>query len=547
MKRILSISFMIMLAVVMLFSSAPIHVSAASPNMITIAQEGEPGNLNPFVWPTTSDTNVTHMIFDSLVKPSPELELQPALAESWEISEDGLVYTFKLRDGVTWHDGEAFDAEDVAFTFSSIASPEYDSGSYSRVEPVKGASEYHDGSADSVEGIKVIDPLTVEFTLKEPNASFLAQLFIAVVPEHILKDVSPADWAKDDFNRSPIGTGPFSFVRWEAAQFIELKANPDYYDGAPKVEGIIYRFGDPNTMLAAFLNEEVDIAPVPVAEVPGVEQDGQIKLSNDLSVFYVGFNLKNSHFADLTVRQALAHATDKDLIVSSILGDYGYVLDDIFPLAHWSHNPDLPKYEYDLAKAEELLEGAGYEKDASGIYAKDGEQLSFTLSVPTGKVEREKTGVMLMEQWNALGVKVEIQQLDFPTLVTHLLPKTADGKQREVEADDFDAYILGFGVEADPDEYRPYFHSGFMPPNGYNFCSYSTPTMDELMEKQLVAVDFEERKALFYEIGLEFAENEPWIPIYGQQSVFVANNRVQGFEPDFRGVSFTAKDWSLAD
>ncbi|HZW03276.1 MAG TPA: hypothetical protein VFF68_05080, partial [Anaerolineaceae bacterium] len=121
-----------------------------------------------------------------------------------------------------------------------------------------------------------------------------------------------------------------------------------------------------------------------------------------------------------------------------------------------------------------------------------------------------------------------------------------DGKQRAVTAEDYDAYILGFGVEADPDEYRPYFHTDFMPPNGYNFVSYSDPDMDELLEQQLVETDPDARAQIFHEIGKKLSDDVPWIALYGQNSVFVSNSRVQGFVPDFRGVSFTARLWSVA-
>lgn len=514
---------------------------------VTISQEGEPGNLNPLIWATTSDTNVSNLIFDTLVRPNEKLELEPSLAKSWTISQDGKIYTFELNDNVKWHDGVPFTAKDVAFTFSSLANPKYDAGAYSRVEPILGAKEFHEGKADSVSGIKVISDSKIEFTLAEPNASFLANLCIGIVPEHILKDVSPAEWAKHETNRKPIGTGPFKFVKWEPAQYVEVEANKDYFKGAPKLDKIVYRFGDANTMIASFMNNEIDIVPTPASEVENIKtlDFADIKTSNDLSVYYIGFNLRNQLFKDAKVRQALAHAVDKKLIVSSIIGEFGEVCDDLFPNAHWSHNPDVTKYNYDKDMAKKLLEEAGYKLNSNGIYSKDGKELKFTLEVPTGKKEREKTAVMLKQQWEEIGVKCEIRQLDFPTLVTKLLPKTKDGKQREVAADDFDAYILGFGVEVDPDEYRPYFHSAFMPPNGYNFCGYSNPKINELLEKQIKQTDVKERQATFFEIGKLLSDEQPWIPIYGQKSVFAANKKIEGFNPDFRGVTFNAKDWSI--
>ncbi|MEO3945867.1 peptide-binding protein [Gorillibacterium sp. CAU 1737] len=523
--------------------------AARNGGTVTVAQASEPGNLNPLIYATTSDTNVTHMIFDSLVKPDESLQMVGGLAKSWEVSDDGLTYTFHLQEGVKWHDGQPFSAKDVAFTFTAMADSRYDGGAYSRVQPVAGAEDFHDGKADSVSGIKVADDNTITFTLAKPNASFLANLFIGILPEHVLKDVSPADWAKDASNRSPIGTGPFKFVKWETGQYIEVAANPDYFGGAPKLDKVVTRFGDANTMLAAFMNKEIDIVPIAGDQVENVKtlDFADVKAANDLSVYYVGFNLLNPFFSDLKVRQALAYGTDKTLIVSSVIGEYGEVSDDLFPNAHWSHNPDVTKYPYDKEKAKQLLEEAGFKLNSKGFYEKDGKELKFSLNVPTGKPEREKTSVLLKQQWAEIGVNVEIISLDFSTLVTKLLPAGSDGKKRAVTASDYDAYILGFGVEADPDEYRSYFGSKFMPPNGYNFVSYSNPKIDELFDKELAETDPQKRTATFHEIGKTLSDDVPWIPIYGQKTVFAAGKKVQGFNPDFRGVSFNAKDWSLSE
>ncbi|MCA0991980.1 ABC transporter substrate-binding protein [Guptibacillus hwajinpoensis] len=516
---------------------------------VTIAFNSEPGNLNPAIWATTSDTDITHMVFDSLVVPDQELKMEGRLAESWEVSEDGKIYTFKLKDGVTWHDGEAFTADDVAFTFTSLADGAYDSGAYWRVDPLVGAAEYKEGKAKSIEGIEVVDDTTIKFTTKEPFAPFVSGLFIGILPEHVLKDVSPGEWAKHESNRSPIGTGPFKFVKWETGQYIELEANKDYFGETPKLDRLIARFGDANTMLASVLSKDVDISPVPVSETPSVESLDYASLvtQNSLSVYYVGFNTKSAHFDDPKVRQALAHAVDKESIVTSILGEYGNIADDIFPSKHWSHSPDLPIYDFDTAKSEQLLEEAGYEKNSEGIYERDGNELSFMMEVPTGTKEREKSAVLLKQMWEKIGVKVELRSLDFPTLVTKLLPKTDDGKQREVTKDDYDAYILGFGIEVDPDEYRSYFGSEYMPPNGYNFVGYSDQKVDELLEAQTTEIDFDKRQQLIWDVSQKLAEDEIWIPLYEQESPFVVNNRVNGFEPDFRGVTFSAESWSVSE
>lgn len=516
---------------------------------ITIATNSEPANLNPFIWATTSDTNVTHMIFDSLVIPDEELKMIGSLAESWKVSEDGKEYTFNLHKDVKWHDGEAFTADDVAFTFTSIADGTYDAGAYWRVDPVVGAAEYKAGEADKVAGIEVIDEYTIKFITKEAYAPFISGLFIGIVPKHILGDIVPGEWEKHESNRSPIGTGPFKFTDWKTGQYIKVEANKEYFNGAPKLDSIYIRFGDANTMLASFMSKDIDITSVPVSEVPvvGSLDYADLITQSTLSVYYVGFNAKNDHFASIPVRQAMAHAINKEAIVQSILGEYGQVANDVFPSNHWSHNPNLPEYNYDLVKANELMEAAGYKKNSSGMYEKNGQTIKFILEVPTGNQEREKTATILKQLWEEFGVSVDIQAQDFATLVTKLLPTMADGKQREVTKDDFAAYILGFGIEADPDEYRSYFGSSYMPPNGYNFVGYSDPTMDKLLEGQTKEIDFDKRQQLIWDVGKKLAEDEIWIPLYEQKNPFVFNKRVAGFAPDYRGFTFNAKNWSLSE
>ena len=520
---------------------------AEQPTVMTIAYESEPGNLNTIIWPTTSDTNVTHMVYDSLVVPSKELEMVGRLAESWTVSDDNRTYTFKLREGVTWHDGEPFTAADVEFTFRMMAHPDYDMGSNSRVQGIVGAAEYRAGEADSVAGIQVIDDYTISFTTIEPYAPFLSDLFIGVLPEHIWSGMNPTDWAQNEANRAPIGTGPFKFVRWEGGQFIEFAANEDYFGTVPEVDQLYFRFGDQNALLAAFLSGEIDVVPVPAAELETIDSSpaGELMLGDQLTFYYIGFNVRNEHFSDPAIRIAMAHAVDKRQIVDTVLGRLGAVQHDIFPNSHWSHNPETPQFAYDQDLAHELIEDAGYSMGADGFYRKGGETLGLTLEVPTGNKEREQTAVLLKQFWEEVGISTELRYQDFPTLVTKLLPRTNDGRQREVTADDYDAYILGFGIEADPNEYYTYFHSQTMPPNGYNFVGYSDPEMDDLFDRQLTVTNFDERQQIFWQISEHLVSRQVWLPLYYQKESYAVSDRVRNFEVDFRGLTFEAETWSV--
>jgi peptide/nickel transport system substrate-binding protein len=486
------------------------------------------------------------MVYDCLLVPDENLEMVGQLATGWTVSDDGTSYTFSLRKNVKWHDGEEFTADDVAFTYASMLHPDYDMGSTSRAMSIVGAEEYRAGTADSVEGIEVIDDHTIQFTLNEVYAPFLSDLFIGIIPEHVWGDVNPVDWAQNPANRAPIGTGPFSFVKWEEGQYIELAANEDYFGGRPKADRLIFRFGDQNTLLASFMSQAIDIVPVPAAEIETVKTLGYADLAyaDQLSFYYVGFNVRHPDFSNPNVRIAMAHAVDKNQIVDTILGDLGAIQHDIFPNAHWSHNEKTPQFKYDPALSKSMLEKEGYVMGSDGFYEKNGEELAITLEVPTGKKEREQTSVLLKQYWEEVGIRTELRMQDFATLVTKLLPRTKDGRQREVTADDFDAFILGFGIEADPNEYYSYFHSGTMPPNGYGFCGYDDAEMDRLLDAQLTATDPEERAELFHAISAQIVGEQVWMPLYYQKQTYAYNKRVSGFEPDFRGLTFTAEEWT---
>ncbi|HHY94728.1 MAG TPA: hypothetical protein GX513_06920 [Firmicutes bacterium] len=527
---------------------APPQPEAVQGGAVTIAQWSEPGNLNPLIWPTTYDTNITQLVFDGLVKPNEKLELVGDLAEKWEFSQDRKTVTFHLRKGVKWHDGQPFTANDVAFTLKSLADPNYDGGSYSRVEPILGAAEYHDGKAKDIEGIKVIDQETICITTKDVYSPILAALSIAIVPEHILKNVPIANWQKDQFNRQPVGTGPFKFVKWESGQYVELEANKDYFEGAPKIDRIVFKFGDQNTMLAAFLNKEVDVCQVPVGEVDSVKglDWADLVVFDSLSFQYVGLNLLNPALADPNVRQALAQAVNREQIVKSLLRGYGKITNVPFPTSHWSYDPSFPGWAYDPAKAKELLDAAGWKlNEKTGIREKDGQQLKFTLYYPTGNLVRMQYAPILQQNFQAIGVKLELQAMDFPTLVTKLLPRDASGKMRPNKASDFDMFLLGFGVELDPDEYRPYFHSAYRPPKGYNFCSYVDPEMDRLLEDSVKEVDQGKRADLFHQIGRKLGQDLPWIPMYTDQELYVVNKHLHNFKPGIHGLSRNVLEWYL--
>ena len=547
MKKLMKPLALLMAVVMVTLTGCGGSGSDESGSSIIIGQSSEVANLNPMIQPRTPDSNVQCLIFDYLVIPDENLNYVGDLAESWDISDDGTVYTFHLQEGVKWHDGEDFNADDVVFTLTALASPEYTGGNEGRVMSIVGASEYQAGTADSVEGIKKIDDYTVEITLASPNAAFLSNMYVAMLPEHILGEESPADWGNDDFNRAPIGTGKYKFVEWEAGQYISLERNDEYFGTMPSIENVVVQFGADTTLVAALLNGEIDVLyNLPATEIENVEAVDGVGVYNYemMSVYYIGLNQLDPDLSDLRVRQALAYALDKQTIVDTVYGETATVANDIFPDNHWSHNPDVTVYEYNPEKAMALLEEAGYTmNDSTGYYEKDGETLHLTYDMSTSTDGRQ-VAALIQQYWKAIGVEMEVIEQDFATLAySKLLPNNAT---EETTAESFQCYTLGFGVEDDPEEYNAYLSTS-TGAGSWNFIHYSNPQVDELFQQQLLETDPDARADCFHQIAQIISDDVPWIPLYNKATSTGLSDRVQNFTADFRGINFQIEKWTLAE
>ncbi|MDD3409270.1 MAG: ABC transporter substrate-binding protein [Eubacteriales bacterium] len=541
----------LVLALTLVVACVPSVAGASSAaSTVRIGQSSEVANLNPMLQPRTPDSNVQNLIFSYLVVPDENLNFVGDLATSWDISDDGLTYTFHLRNDATWHDGEPFTAADVVFTFTSLAAPGYTGGAENRVLGLKGAPAYQAGEADSIEGLSAPDDYTVVFELSEVNAAFLSNMYTAILPKHVLENEDPSEWANDDFNRAPIGTGKYKFVEWKSGQYISLTRNDSYFGAHPSIENVIVQFGADTTLVAALINGEIDVLyGLPASEMETVEAMPNIGYysSPALSVYYIGLNQLVESLSDLRIRQALAYALDKETLVDTLFGsEVAYVADDIFPANHWSHADDVQTYAFDPEKAKALIEEAGYTMGGSGIYEKDGKPLHLTFDVAESSTVSAMSA-LIQQMWKAVGIDCEIISQDFSTLAyTKLFPSDSDGNPRYVTADDFMMYTLGFGVEVDPNEYNEYLSTA-KGPGSWNFISYSNPTVDELFAKQLVQTNPEERAATFHEIAKIISQDIPWIPLYGKNNVEGVSNRVQNYVADFRGITFQIEKWSLAE
>ena len=522
--------------------------AAADDSSIILAQTSEVANLNPMIQPRTPDSNVQCLIFGFLVMPDENLNYVGDLAESWDITNEGTVYTFKLRNDIKWHDGEAFNADDVIFTLTALAHPNYHGGNDGRVMSIVGASEYQAGTADSVSGLKKIDDYTVEITLAQPNAAFMANMYTAMLPEHILGEVDPGEWGNHDFNRAPVGNGKYKFVEWKPGQYITLERNEEYYGTKPAIKNVTVQFGADTTLVAALMNGEVDVLyNLPASEIENVEAmpNSSVYTYEQMTVSYIGLNQLVPALSDRNVREALAHAIDKQTLVDTCFGEgLAFVCEDVFPSNHWSHSENVTVYEYNPELSKKLLEESGYTMGSNGYYEKDGQVLHLTFDMASSSADSKAMAALLQQFFKAVGVSMEVIEQDFSTLAfTKLLPGNAT---EETTAEDFQMYTLGFGVEADPEEYNDYFSTS-TGAGSWNFIHYSNAKVDELFDAQLLMADPAERTAAFNEIAELISQDIPWIPLFNKAGVTGLSSKVQNYSADFRGAFFQIEKWNVAE
>ena len=263
-----------------------------------------------------------------------------------------------------------------------------------------------------------------------------------------------------------------------------------------------------------------------------------------LSFQYIGTNLRGPVLGDAAVRDAIAHAVNRQAIVTGLLQGYGGLIDTVFPTNHWSYPPDVEPIAYDPTGAAEILEAAGWTLQGD-VRVKDGQELSLRLFVPTGNLVRERTAPLIQANLRQIGIAVEIRTMDFATLVTFLLPRDDAGDPRAVTAEDFDLFLLGFGIERDPNEYLSYLVETDMPPNGYNFIGVADAEIAALMREGRVTLDQDARTEIYREVGRQMRDLLAWVPLYQAQDLYGANERLVGFGPDVRGVNVNVARWAL--
>lgn len=498
--------------------------------MITYGITGDPVIFNPILSTGGSASIVIDRVFNGLVKPNENLEMVGDLAESWTFSDDGLVWTFKLKEGVKFHDGQPLTSADVKYTYEAIKHPDYQGVRATDFKPV--------------ETIETPNDYTVVLHLNEPFAPLLTKLSIGIIPKHIFETTSIADMKQNNANMEPVGTGPYKFQEWQKGQHIILEANEDYFGEGPYIEQMVIKsYQDEQVMLAALEKGDIDyMESIPADDVARMKEQYSDRL--DLKeVPYNGYTyigLKQTHpiLKDINVRKALVYGLNRQQIVDDLLNGYGSVMNANIAPVSWAYaSGELEEYSYDVEKAKALLEEAGWKEGPDGIREKDGNRLSFSVLIRSGNKEEEAVILLAQEDWRTIGVEILPEFIEYSVLLEQYL-----------DIAQFEAYSLGWRLGLDPDCYL-FFHSDCAVNEegqlmGFNDVEFKNEELDKLLEEGRTEMDQEKRKEIYNKVQQIVNDELPYVFLYSKNNVSAMSKKVQGVVWSTLGPMFPEK-WHI--
>ena len=482
----------------------------------------EPANLIPFLASDTASAEVSHFIFNGLLKYDENLNLAGDLAERWEVSEDGLILVFHLRKNVLWQDGAFFSAKDVVFTYQKLTDP---------TVPTP-----YGGQFEKVVSVRALDEYTVEVRYKELFSPGLSSWTMGIAPEHLL---AGQDLRSTPFARNPVGTGPYYLKKWVRGEKIELRANPAYFEGRPNLDRVVIRFlPDTATVFLELQTENLDSAGLTPLQfirqihTPFFDRKYKTYRWAGLQYTYLGYNLKNSLFQDKRVRQALAFAIHPDEMIHGVLMGQGRAISGPFLSESWAANPDVKVFAYDPGKAKRRFAEAGWrDSDGDGILDREGVRFSFTVLTNGGNDERKMACEILQKELSLIGVEMKIQAMEWGTLLREFIHPRR-----------FDAVLMGWSLALDPDIYD-LFHSSRTGPGQFNFVSYQNREVDRLLVEARKTFDQNKRAALYRQVHAIIYEDQPYAFLYAPESLSVIHNRFENVMEGKLGVGFNFIRW----
>ena len=470
-----------------------------------LATSSNPSRLNPILATDSSSSEIAGFLFNGLVKYDKDSkEIIPDLAEKFYFV-DNTTLIFELKKGVLWHDGKAFDAEDVLFTYQTLLSD-------------KISSPYSAGFR-FVESVKILNKYKIEVKYKKPYFKALEIWMMGILPQHILKDVE--NLMNSKFNTNPIGTGAYKLEQLEHSKNIILSAFNEYFEGKPKIERISFHvISDSMTRFLLLKSSELDIGTIePMAYERQLKEEFFQKFNTyekiTLSYSYLGFNLRKKKFQNPDVREALSLAINREELVNILFFKHAKVCTGPFLPGSSAFNKDVKAPKQDIKEAKRLLKKAGYDEN---------NPFKFEIVTSNASPIRPYAVQILQHQLKKVGVIVKLRVMEWQAFLnTVVFPHK------------FDAVLLGWGLSPTPDPYL-FWHKDSDKKGGFNLVGYNNPEVNKMIEESQSMVDREELSRVWREMFQIITDDNPYLFLYIPNSITAVNKDIKNIEPSLSAI-----------
>ena len=478
----------------------------------------EMDHLNPYTSSDASESTVNAYIFEGLLERNPEtLDMEPRIAESWDICEEYLEYTFYLRDDVRFSDGEPLTAEDVVFSFETVLDPEVM------------APHLRNYYAD-IEEVELVDDYTVRFTCSQPYFRHLIMIGgLPILPKHIYGEGDFNDHPK---NRSPVGSGPYVFHDWRTGQRVTLRRNENYWKEKPYIEERVFLIiTEPNSAFQILNRQDMDVMELtPELWRHRASRSEFQQRFNRYTYYaprysYIGYNMRRSIFEDKRVRRAMTMLIDRKEFLEHVHYDLGQVITGNFFIKNPEYNEEIEPWPYDPDGALELLAEVGWERNDHGFLEKDGQEFRFELIIRADSPTDEQIATVFQESLRRAGIRLRIRRLEWASLL------------QQVDSRDFDAVRLGWSMPPDPDPFQVW-HSS-QSERGSNHVGFVNEEADAIIEEARQTFDDEHRTELYRRFHEIVHEEQPYTFLFCMEVLLAVDNRFHGitiypYGPDSR-------------
>ena len=509
MKKLLSL----LLAMLLVCGLAACSGSAETGNTL-IYGSGDYDSINPIM---NEHCEIKHLLFDSLVKRDGEGNLVAGLATDWSYDEATMTWNFRLAEGVKWHDGEAFTAEDVKFTIEAIMDPDNGSENYPNYIEVA--------------EINVLSDTEIEFVLSEPNYAFLDYMTMSILPAHKLQG---EDLWESDYFKNPIGTGPYKLDSWDVGQSITMVKNEDYFAGAANIDTIIFKIVTDDAAKALQLqNGELDLAQVTPKDAQSFTDSEDLVLYDMATADYRGilYNFWNEYWQEnYDIIPAINYAIDRQAMVDAVLLGEGFTAYSPIQLNKYNYD-GVEHYDYNPEKAAEVLEAAGCEKDAEGYWCRNGARIRFTINATPGDQVRIDMAQIAAQQLQEIGLDVK-----------------ANVPSNGIDWGGQECCIIGWGSPFDADDHT---YKVFGTDAGANYSGYSNADVDHWLKLARQTDDEAQRAEYYKQFQLVLAEYPAYTFFCYIDGIFVADKGLQGIDTDTVlghhavGIFWNVTEWTM--